>query len=129
MRKILPFCLACLMLLAINSTGGSGIGQTSPKNPLLLWQSVDSTPKDTHVAFRGSFSVAGDGIVDIQLSGASWYVVWLDGKYFYEGPDRYTAAFPEYQSKKVTLSKGDHLIAVQVRAISPHLLRNGYRPA
>ena len=92
----------------------SASGQASRINPSLIWQTADSTSKDTHVAFRGTFSIAADGEVDFQLSGASWYVVWLDGKYFYEGPDRYTAAYPEYQLKKATLSRGVHLIAIQV---------------
>ncbi|MFA5814531.1 MAG: hypothetical protein WC865_02810 [Bacteroidales bacterium] len=113
MDKILSYWLVCLILTAIHGAGCSASGQVSPNNPSLIWQSED-TSTDTHVAFRGIFSLAGDGLADIQLSGASWYVVWLDGEYFYEGPDRYTSAYPEYQSKKVTLSKGDHLIAVQV---------------
>jgi hypothetical protein len=114
MNKILSFFLACLILISFQVSWYAASAQVKRELPTLIWQSVDSTPPDTHVAFRGSFSISSDKIVDIQLSGASWYVVWLDGKYFYEGPDRYTAAYPEYQSKKVMLTKGNHLIAIQV---------------
>jgi alpha-L-rhamnosidase len=81
----------------------------------LFWMSPEPTPENTHGAFRGKFTLPAGGTVEFQLSGASWYVVWLDGKYFYEGPDRYPAAHPEYQSKQVSLSTGDHVIAIQVQ--------------
>jgi len=114
MHKIFTYCLACLILTVIQGVGCSDSGQVGLNNPSLIWLSADSTPENTHVAFRGTFSLSGNGMADFQLSGASWYVVWLDGKYFYEGPDRYSPAYPEYQSKKVTLRMGDHLIAIQV---------------
>jgi alpha-L-rhamnosidase len=82
--------------------------------PPLLWISMDPSPVNTHAAFRGKFTLPAGGSLEFQFSGASWYVVWIDGEYFYEGPDRYTAAFPEYQSKQVSLRAGDHVIAVQV---------------
>jgi alpha-L-rhamnosidase len=86
----------------------------SGTDPLLLWASADTTSRDTHVAFRGSFELTADGNVDLQLSGASWYVVWLDGKYIYEGPDRYSAKYPEYQSKKLELAQGRHVVSIEV---------------
>jgi len=83
-------------------------------DPLLMWSSADTASKDTYVAFRGKFDMPADGKIDLQLSGASWYVVWVDGNYLYEGPDRYTARYPEYQSKTVELKRGSHVIAVVV---------------
>jgi len=79
-----------------------------------MWiNAVDATP-DTQMAFRGRFSLDQDSEVDLQISGASWYVVWMDGKQLTEGPDRYAVQYPEYQRRKLTLTKGEHLIAVQV---------------
>lgn len=83
-------------------------------DPLLLWHANDTTSKDTHVAFRGLFDVSADGKYNLHLSGASWYVVWLDGKYFYEGPDRYSAQHPEYQEKTMELARGSHVLAIEV---------------
>ncbi len=79
----------------------------------LRWISAEAPEADTHVAFRGVFQSRGDSL-EIRLSGSSWYVVWLDGEYFYEGPDRYHPDFPEYQTKKVALEEGKHVIAVHV---------------
>ena len=99
-----------LILLICCSSAGSGNVLDAP----LLWLSQDPAPENSHAAFRAAFHLPEDGVVDFRLSGASWYVVWLDGTYFYEGPDRYAPAYPEYQTKKATLPKGDHLVAVQV---------------
>lgn len=82
--------------------------------PVLLWQSSVREAEDTHIAFRGSFFATEDTEAEIQLCGASWYVVWLDGNYFSEGPDRYPARYPEYQRIHTHLAKGDHLLAIQV---------------
>lgn len=81
----------------------------------LMWSSETPAPTDIHVGFRGTFTLEADARVDLQLSGASWYVVWVDGMYFTEGPDRYTAAYPEYQRRRIELNKGTHTIAVQVQ--------------
>lgn len=84
----------------------------------LLW--IDQEKKgdytDVHAAFRGSFTLSSDTEVEIQLSGASWYRVWLDGELFTEGPDRYAPGFPLYQVRKLNLEAGKHLIAAQVHS-------------
>lgn len=64
----------------------------------LMWTDSAVAAPDRHVAFRGTFSLDADTTVDLQLSGASWYVVWLDGAYYTEGPDRYATKYPEYQT-------------------------------
>lgn len=102
-----------LVLLICCSSGGSGISSDVP----LLWVSQGSVPENSHAAFRGTFRLPEDGAVEFRFSGASWYVIWLDGNYFYEGPDRYAPAFPEYQSRKSMLPKGNHVIAVQVHSL------------
>ena len=114
MQKFLILKRILLFPLLFMATGFPASAQTNKLNQPLLWLSAETTPEDTFAAFRGKFSLPAEGMVDIQLSGASWYVVWIDGEYFYEGPDRYSAAYPEYQSKKTILAKGDHLIAIQV---------------
>lgn len=71
---------------------------------------------DVHAAFRGNFTLPSESRVEIRLSGASWYRVWLDGEIFTEGPDRYAPDFPLYQVRKLTLPAGQHLLAVQVHS-------------
>lgn len=80
-----------------------------------MWTDAATAAPDIHVGFRGTFMLDSDARVDLRLSGASWYVVWIDGEYFTEGPDRYTAAYPEYQLRSVDLKKGKHTIAVQLQ--------------
>jgi alpha-L-rhamnosidase len=84
----------------------------------LLWinQETKEDCVDVHAAFRGVFSLSSDSEFEIQLSGASWYRVWLDGELFAEGPDRYAPDFPLYQVRKLEMSAGKHLLAVQVHS-------------
>ena len=98
------FCfLLSLNTIAQNNTEAS-----------FLWKNGDKAIPDTHLAFRGTFTMDEEAEVELQLCGASWYVIWLDGDYFYEGPDRYSPEYPEYQSQKIKLPKGEHLLAVQI---------------
>ncbi|MBS6703053.1 MAG: hypothetical protein KH248_01010 [Alistipes indistinctus] len=91
----------------------------------LMWTDSAVAAPDRHVAFRGTFSLDADTTVDLQLSGASWYVVWLDGAYYTEGPDRYAAKYPEYQTRRVRLAAGEHTLAVQVQheGVATRILR------
>lgn len=91
----------------------------------LMWTDSAVAAPDRHVAFRGTFSLDADTTVDLQLSGASWYVVWLDGAYNTEGPDRYAAKYPEYQTRRVRLAAGEHTLAVQVQheGVATRILR------
>jgi len=92
--------------------------QASVKEPvgnLLMWQFAHKEANDTHVGFKGDFIVTDEkNQIDMQISGASWYVVWVDGKFFTEGPDRYHPDYPEYQLRNLKLSKGKHHLAIQV---------------
>ena len=116
--------LIVFALLILNNAV-SAVNPVNSKSPL-MWLSADSIPPDVHVAFRGSFSLEKTSEIELQFSGASWYVIWLDGKYFYEGPDRYHPDFPEYQSKKITLDAGKHLLAIQVHyeGVETRMLKN-----
>lgn len=71
---------------------------------------------DRHVAFRGSFSLSEASDVEIHLSGASWYRVWMDGELWTEGPDRYHPEHPAYQVRKKMLAAGEHILAVQLHS-------------
>jgi hypothetical protein len=83
--------------------------------PELMWLSdTKEEQMDTHGAFRGTFSLYADSFIEIQLLGASWYVVWLDGEFFKEGPNRYPPQYPEYQNLQIQIKKGNHLLAIQV---------------
>ncbi|MCP4313083.1 MAG: hypothetical protein GY790_17630 [Bacteroidetes bacterium] len=84
----------------------------------LLWPYIAGPDGfiDSHVAFRGSFSLAADAEIETHISGASWYRVWLDGILWTEGPDRYSPEFPTYQVRKRSIPSGDHLIAIQVHS-------------
>jgi alpha-L-rhamnosidase len=101
--------IVLLVYGALNANNPSIAG----KHPL-MWLSNDSISPDVHAAFRGRFVLDEASDIELQFSGASWYVVWLDGNYFYEGPDRYPKDFPDYQSKKIALAAGNHLLAIHL---------------
>lgn len=83
-----------------------------------LWNAeVRNEDVDNYVAFRGQFDLATGSDVEFQTLGASWYVVWVDGEYFAEGPARFHLAQPEYQTNTLRLVPGKHTIAVQVHHI------------
>lgn len=83
-------------------------------NNRLMWINNAPASTDTYVGFRGKFNLTQDAELDLQISGASSYTVWVDGKEFTQGPDRYHPAFPEYQKRKIRLAAGSHILAVQV---------------
>ena len=110
MKSLKIICaILCAGLSFPAAAAGSQIGER------LMWTDAATAAPDIHVGFRGTFTLDSDARVDLRLSGASWYVVWIDGEYFTEGPDRYTAAYPEYQLRSVDLKKGKHTIAVQLQ--------------
>jgi hypothetical protein len=90
----------------------------SPAAQELLWipPAGRQDYQDLHAAFRGSFSLPVEALVEFQLSGASWYRIWIDGERLGEGPDRYAPEFPVYQQRFRTLSAGKHLIAVHLHS-------------
>jgi len=70
--------------------------------------------RDWYVAFRGEFEVPADGAVAFHLLGATWFAGWLDGVYFCEGPARFPAPHPEYQTFTEKLGAGRHAVAFLV---------------
>ena len=90
-----------------------------------LWLAEDSDA-DTYAAFRGGFEISAADEIEVRFLGASWFVIWLDGSYFSEGPARFIAEYPEYQSCRVQLSPGKHVLAAQVHyeGLATRLLRD-----
>ena len=70
--------------------------------------------QDYHIAFRGNIDLEKETEVTFNLLASSWFVVWLNGEYFAEGPARYHISYPEYQTYSVKLPRGRNVIAVQV---------------
>jgi hypothetical protein len=80
----------------------------------MLWAPTGvADDADSHVAFRGSFVSTSPG-VDLRLLGASEFLVWIDGKLIGDGPARFDAKYPEYQTYPLHLQPGRHLIALHV---------------
>ncbi|MFY8222966.1 MAG: sulfatase-like hydrolase/transferase [Pirellulales bacterium] len=107
------------------------IGKVPPKpgaeEPRFLWtELVKQDDADRHVAFRGTFELDREADVEFRLLGAAWFVAWLDGEYFAEGPARFSAKHPEYQSHTARLPAGRHVLAVQVHheGVDTRMLRN-----
>jgi alpha-L-rhamnosidase len=78
-----------------------------------LWLAED-VEEDTYVAFRGGIEIPAGGEVELRFLGASSFLIWLDGEYLAEGPARFIPEYPEYQSHRVRLNAGKHLLAVKV---------------
>jgi hypothetical protein len=91
-------------------------GET-PAFPFLWSADAKEGEKDYYVAFRGEFELPADGEVEFRLLGAAWFSGWLDERYFSEGPARFPAAFPEYQTYREKLGAGRHTLAFLVNHI------------
>ena len=71
-------------------------------------------PQDTYTAFRGEFHLPQGGEVEVRLLGATWYNAWINGTYFADGPPRFPADYPEYDTRRLTLPPGRQVLAVLV---------------
>src|SRR5437868_7437005 len=69
---------------------------------------------DTHVAFRGSFSLLKSTVVQFNILGASWFTAWIDGEFLSEGPARFAPDYPEYEITRAVLPAGKHAVAALV---------------
>ncbi len=86
--------------------------------PTLFWTpDAKETDGDYYVAFRGTFALEQDTEVEFRMLGVNWFVAWLDGEYFAEGPARFPRAFPQYQTFSAKLAPGRHVLAVQVHSV------------
>ena len=73
--------------------------------------------KDRYIAFRGELEISNVAEVEFLLLGVTWFVGWIDGRYFCEGPARFPKAFPEYQTFTEKLAPGRHQLAIVVNHI------------
>lgn len=84
----------------------------------LLWHpEVSAEATDSYVAFRTTLELPAEAEVEFYLLGATWFVGWLDGVRFCEGPARFPAAFPEYQTVRRRLAGGRHVLGFIVNHI------------
>ncbi len=115
MKHLVRSNACCVLYLLMFPLLGQGSETPAPK---YFWsQSKPDTEKNYYVAFRGNWELASERDCEILILGASWFVVWLDGAYFCEGPARFPAAFPEYQTYSVHLPAGHHVLAIQVHHV------------
>jgi alpha-L-rhamnosidase len=97
---------------------GRGTLLAAEREPFMIWMDeAASREPDAHVAFRGEFEVASDGVVELHTLGSSGYVTWLDGEFLLDGPPRYPPSHPEYQVDRVQLRRGKHTLAVHAMHI------------
>lgn len=73
---------------------------------------VTGGEEDAHVAFRGTFTTASAGTVDLGILTSGWFVAAVDGVEVAEGPDRFVPESPECASSRVDLPAGNHVVAV-----------------
>jgi hypothetical protein len=71
-------------------------------------------PQDTHSGFRGGFELTDAGEVEIRFIGATFFNLWLDGGFVADGPARFPREHPEYDTLRVKLPAGRHVLAAQV---------------
>ncbi len=105
-------CLLVFTLFSIFAKAGE-----IPSQKLMWYSGEHTVDKDYYVAFRGQWTLASGSDCEIQLLAASWFVGWVDGEYFCEGPARFPAAFPEYQTHRIHLPAGHHVLAIEVHHI------------
>ena len=82
--------------------------------PQCFWSAdLKDLEADSHVGFRAVWQIDAASDVEFRILGASWYVAWLDGEYFAEGPSRFPREHPQYQIYRAALKPGRHVLAVQ----------------
>ena len=86
---------------------------------------------DSYFAFRGVFELEHDAEISLDIFGAHWFTVRLDGDYLTEGPHRFPADHPEYEIQTIRLRRGRHLVAAEVRqeGVATRMLRTDLIPA
>ncbi len=109
--------VAGCILWAVGTARGESPAPASRPDLLWMWIQAGETVPDTYGAFRGWFELDRDAEIELRTIGSSWYGIWLDGHYVDEGPARFPADHPEYQTRPLKLSAGRHLLAVQVHHI------------
>lgn len=87
------------------------------EQPPCMWLPEDPGHPDVYGAFRGRIELDQPAELTVHTLGASWFVGWLDGAFFCEGPARYPADHPQYQVFTRKLDAGEHLLAFQVHDV------------
>lgn len=107
------FLLIILFILGMLCRDGALAAGPQP-----IWIKADKKEQpdaaDTYVAFRGRFTLKSAGEVELHLLGASWFNLWLDGQFVADGPARFPKTNPEYDTIRVKLAAGEHVLAAQV---------------
>jgi hypothetical protein len=76
---------------------------------------ANSVEPGSEALFRGKFHLVRDSRVQIRLIGASWYQMWIDGRWLLEGPFRHPLEAPEFQIEELDLPAGEHVLAIHAR--------------
>ena len=100
--------------------GAVGVSTTAPASDLpLMWigDGAETDKPDTYAAFRGRFELAEATEIELHLLGASWFNLWLDETFIAEGPARFHREHPEYDTLRLELPAGRHILAAQVHHI------------
>ena len=71
--------------------------------------------RDVYAAFRGTFDLPRATRVHLDVFGAHWFNVWVDGTFLTDGPYRFPPDRPEYETRTLPLARGRHVIAAAVR--------------
>lgn len=108
--------LALALVWLVCASAGRLCAAEAATPPTFSWTGAAPAAEspDSYAAFRGTFELKEAGDVEFRLLGAAWFVAWLDGEYFAEGPARFPVAFPQYQTYRAALKAGRHVLAVQV---------------
>lgn len=78
----------------------------------MFWTENSNPQPGSNSGFRGKFTLDSERTVNIRISGASWYGLFLDGVHLLDGPNRFHPDQPEYQEISRTLPAGDHVFSV-----------------
>lgn len=98
-----------------------------------LWLKQPPRTTDLTVGFRGSITIetAEKQSIRLQVFGAHWFNLYIDGELITEGPARFDRDHPEYEELELNLAPGKHCLAavVQSEGVSTRLLRGDIIPA
>lgn len=81
-----------------------------------FWSTKDPA-SDTYALFRGKLILAEPVEIELRVVGSAWYQAWLDGKPLLEGPLRFALDRPEYQTERISLCAGEHVLAFHAHHI------------
>ncbi len=83
-----------------------------------------SDNRDLYVAFRAEFELPVAGVLTWRALAVDWFTTWLDGQRVAEGPARFPASRPEYQTFSAPVAAGRHTLGFIVNhlGVSTRLL-------